>query len=215
MDNPMRRSIQSRAFTLAELLVAIAIALLLVVGVNLVFKTTAKAVGGGNAVLASNRDARTFLRSMYNDMQNIDQVSGPNSPVGDPICFIIQSSHMYAFRNLNDQQGATSQSDPSQDTLLFANGVGPWIGSGNTAPVPFVHFRSHRVDKLGFFSRALYARQTSSDNYRFVSPSTGTESWITYEHACQPNKLVINGASTATSWYNPGRRYQQQRPQRL
>src|SRR5271155_1576399 len=102
----LRRS-HSRAFTLVELLVSIAIALVVIIGINYIFSATSKTVGAGESLLSAGRDARTLLQTMNVDLTSVDPVSSSTSADGDPICFIIQSQHQYAFRNADDMQGAS------------------------------------------------------------------------------------------------------------
>jgi len=214
----MRRSRDIRGFTLVELMVSIAIALLLILGINVVFKTTAQTVGAGNSALEASRDARTVMASLLADLnQCVAPPSLGSVTTADYApCFIIRSEQTYAFRNFTDREGAADPAPlatgprPWVDSNLFQyNGF--WQGTSNdpfSVPVPYVHFRSHRVDKLGFFARGVFARQTSSDNSSFVSPTTAPEAWIVFGHVMQPsNYLISNPSSTATSpplWYGPG-----------
>src|ERR1019366_2708079 len=96
----MRRSHHHSAFTLVELLVSIAIALLLILGVNTVFKVTAQTVGAGNAILTATRDARTIFQTFLADLNGIDPVPAAGSTSGDGPFFVIRSDHVYAFRNI-------------------------------------------------------------------------------------------------------------------
>lgn len=189
----MHRSHRHSAFTLVELLISIGIALLLIVGVNAVFKVTAQTVNAGNSLLSANRDARTVFQTFFADLANIDAVPAAGSTSGDAPFFIIRSEHQYAFRNAADQQGATSSSNPSSQTGMF----------GGTIPVVVSDYRSHRIDRLGFFSRGVFARQTSSNNSQFVSTTAGNEAWIVVGHSQQPNLAMVRGTANA-AWCDPG-----------
>src|SRR6185437_4677359 len=207
----MRRKFHRPGFTLVELMISVAIALLLVLGVNTIFKITAQAVGAGESVLASSRDARTVLQTMLADVAYLDPCKyGTPSSIWDAPCFINRSEHISAFRNGDDYQAATDQANAFHDDNLF-----PFLNSAHISPVTFINSRSHRIDRLGFFATgSLFARQTSSDNVTYVAPSlgnngqvqTGTTAWVVYGHSAQPNNNVIAGStSTAkTDWPDPG-----------
>ncbi|HET6248029.1 MAG TPA: prepilin-type N-terminal cleavage/methylation domain-containing protein [Tepidisphaeraceae bacterium] len=199
----MRRSSYHSAFTLIELLVSIGIALLLVVGVNTVFKVTAQTVGAGNSLLNANRDARTVFQTFFVDMSSVDPVPAAGSTSGDGPFFVIRSEHCFAFRNRDDQQGATSQTDPSTDANLFPN------YPGNQIPVVLTHFRSHRVDRMAFFARGQFARQTTSNGTQFVSPTAGNEALIYIGHSQQPSSAAL---STGGTWYDPASGTQNSNP---
>ncbi|HWE02701.1 MAG TPA: prepilin-type N-terminal cleavage/methylation domain-containing protein [Tepidisphaeraceae bacterium] len=208
----MPRSFPNRAFTLVELMISMAIALLLILGVNNVFKTTAQTVGAGTSALSAGRDARTVMATLLADLNQV--VPAPITAVGGSPGFIIHSEHTYGFRNNTDREGAADPSPvagvprPYVDSNLFQY-AGFYTATSNpmyTCPVPFVHFRSHRIDKLGFFARGVYQRQTSSDDNSYVSPTAANEAWVVYGHVQQPSNYLINNPSggSATSWFGPG-----------
>lgn len=208
----MRTTSRLPGFTLIELMVSLAIALVLILGVNIVFRTTAQTVGAGNGLLAAARDARTVGATLLADFNTIDPVPEPISPtVGDAPCFIIRSQHIYAFRNASDFAEATNPTDPSTDSKLFANTT---IFPNNQAPVPYIHFRSHRIDKLAFFIRGNLFRQTSSDANSYTSSTGSNEAWVVWGHGMQPNNAMITaltnnpGVTPASggpaAWFGPG-----------
>ncbi|MDB5174359.1 MAG: hypothetical protein JWN51_3132 [Phycisphaerales bacterium] len=171
-------------FTLIELLVSIAIALLLILGVNEVFRISSETAGQGQALSTINRDNRAIQNTLTEDFRNLDPVSSDATPTADGPCFIIDSRVVAAFRNARDKAGAADPSDPLHDPKVFANSY-PRAGYWNPA---LINYRSHRVDRLGFFARGLFNRQTvSSGATSFVSPTTGSEAYIWYGHANLPN----------------------------
>ncbi len=203
----MRFTSRASGFTLVELMVSVAIALVLILGINTIFKITSQAVGAGESTLNCERDARTVMQTMLSDLTSVLSVATRKfTPSVAAPCFVIRSEHVSAFRNGSDQQSATDQSEPYHDDFLFAN-----MNGSHIAPVPLVHWRSHRLDRLGFFSKTNFARQTSSDSYSFVASTksgqveTSAEAWVNYGHAAQPNKNAILGTSSAAAdWPGPG-----------
>ena len=71
-----RRSPQARGFTLVELLVSIALVVLLLLGVNQVFKLSADAVGTGTTVSTMTRENRAAQSTMQEDISTA-MVSNP------------------------------------------------------------------------------------------------------------------------------------------
>src|SRR6476646_4004668 len=60
----------TRAFTLVELMVSIAVALLLILGVNQVFRATSQTTGAGQALSTEQRYSRTVKTTLSNDLHN-------------------------------------------------------------------------------------------------------------------------------------------------
>jgi prepilin-type N-terminal cleavage/methylation domain-containing protein len=164
----------SAGFTLIELMVSIAIALLLILGVNQVFRISSQTAGAGQALSTINRDNRAIQNTFVLDFKNLLPVASTASPTADGPCFIISSQSVFAFRNSTDKAGAADPADPSHEPNLFAN------YPGNKWPAALINFRNHRIDTVSFFTRGLYARQSASGNAGFVSSTTATEAWIWY-----------------------------------
>ncbi|HZL38022.1 MAG TPA: type II secretion system protein, partial [Tepidisphaeraceae bacterium] len=171
---PTRRA---NGFTLIEVMVSIAIALLLILGINQVFKISSDTAGKGQAFSTLVRDDRTAQHTITNDLQNSVTTNAP--------FFLIRSAQQYAFRNKQDQIGASNQNDASLDPLF--------VTYNGKIPVAMVNYRSHRVDCLAFFARDLYNRQTSSPDNPGAPNVTNNESYIWYGHALIPNNAEIKG----------------------
>lgn len=214
-----KRQVILRGFTLIELMVSIAIALLLILGVNVVFKTTSQTVGAGNGLLASVRDMRTVGATLGNDFAGFLAPNSGSSPDATKApFFVIHSENMYAFRNFNDQDAAADRINPYHDVNLFSTaspagqtfynltGVSSGPSSGaNYCPVPLVNFRNHRVDRLAFFSNGLSLRQTGQDANQIYTKDSANTALVIYEHGAQPNnRFYTSPTSAAATWYNPG-----------
>lgn len=185
---------QPAGFTLIELMVSIAIALLLILGVNQVFKISSETAGQGQALSTINRDNRAIQNTLVLDFKNLVPVPGGASQTTDGPLFIINSQTMGAFRNARDKSAASDPADPRHEPTLFASSTPP--GHWNPA---LLNFRNHRIDRVCFFARGLYARQTatgtsvnSAAGTPFVSSTTASEAFIWYGHGMLPNTANPN-----------------------
>src|SRR5262245_13257688 len=87
----------SFAFTLIELMIAVALMLLLMIGINLIFRMTGQAVSAGQALSENNRAALGGQNTFYRDMTNMAVEDGP--------CILLRSRVQPAFRNKQDMLG--------------------------------------------------------------------------------------------------------------
>ena len=205
----MQRRPTHAGFTLIEVMVSIGIALLLMLGINVVFSASSKTVGAGNAVLESSRQQRTVGRTMFNDLNNLDPVPSSSNSAPDGPCFVIRSDQVYAFRDAQEQSVASDPIRPKTDSVLYTDAV---LFPFKTVPIPLINTRNHRLDRLSFFARGLYPRQTSSNTTSFIqSTSNGLtessgEAWITYGHAIQPNLATVDNNPTTSKRgaFSPG-----------
>jgi hypothetical protein len=174
-------------------MISIAIALVLIVGVNEVFKIGAQTVGAGQAFSSITRDERTAQFSFYSDIHNATTVAQP--------ALQFSSQCQYAFRNAVEAAAEPNTTGPggtASPGVITINHVG--------LPVSTVLLgsRNYRIDTLGFFASGdIYQRQTASLGY-FVSPTTSTDAYIWYGHLALPNNAQITGAVAPSNWYGPG-----------
>jgi prepilin-type N-terminal cleavage/methylation domain-containing protein len=173
-----RQSTIGNAFTLVELMISIALVLLLLVGVNQVFRLTGETVGAGQALSAASRDIRSAQATINEDFRNL-ATDGP--------IFMISCRHSFAFQSLSDQQ---SDYDFRSETTNV----------GDTVNATQPNYRSHRQDILQFFVRGRFARQTG-DGGRFVNPETSSEAKVWYGMARLPSDTNNDGVRT---YYAPG-----------
>ncbi len=184
----LKRMTRSRAaFTLIEVMVSIAVALILLLGVNQVFKASSELAGSGQALSHDQQLSHTVKQVITNDLKRGAWDSG---------VLAIRCEQRYAFRNSLDRQGAQSP-DPSQDPL--------WVANGGTIPAYIVNRRSHRIDRIGFFARGLFSRQTTPPNMT-PQPLTvlnrANEAWIWFGHLSLPNNKFVSG-SFPSQWFTP------------
>jgi prepilin-type N-terminal cleavage/methylation domain-containing protein len=198
---------EHRAFTLVELMISIALALLLILGVNQIFKYTTQAVGAGQAINADIQASRAAQTTMSTDFGGIvGNGYGPN----DAGSIIIGSRSVYTYRNAQDlaSEGAISTNAPTSLGLPTAayidlDGDGQFGNANVPGEVVWpctYNFRNHRIDCLSFFSRDTFHRQTGNLG-TYVDNMTGTEAWIWYGHLWLPDN---NGAFPYTTYPSGG-----------
>ncbi len=176
-----------KGFTLVELMISVALALLLIVGINKVFQISSQTVGAGQALSTISRDDRTAHTIIYADLQNA-VTNTPNA--NSSPAFYIASSNIYAFRNAADQQSNNNSTQPQT------------LNDGTTVDATAVNDRSHRQDVLGFLAQGnTYTRQTANDG-QYVSPTTSSQAFIVYGHVMIPNNAALKTA-TPLSDANP------------
>jgi type II secretory pathway pseudopilin PulG len=178
------------AFTLVELMVSIVLVLILIYGVNRVFKITADTVGATNVLAEKTREARAARQTFANDFNNAVTAGAP--------FIIIQSEHTYAFRNRGDFDGDRDGQPSSYD----ASGN----GSETSISASDISFRSHRIDQLRFFTNYLLRRQTDDDGGSYASQTASSEAVITYGHLQLFDGSNSGAAGTVSGgdFYGPG-----------
>ena len=172
------------AFTLMELMISVALALVLILGINEVFGLTAKTVGAGQALSTSYQSDRAAQLVMANDFKNMVNTA--------PL--IITSQSMAAFRSTQDQQ-TDVDGKPATVDPLGATAV--------TIPADVLHYRMHRLDSIAFCARDLYQRQTGGVSGAFLTPSSSYEAYIWYGHLNIGNNSMPTSGAWSTST-NPG-----------
>ena len=199
---PARR--RPGGFTLVELMISIALVLILILGINQVFKIASDSVGAGQALSDQSRDNRAVQTVLYNDLaQSI--IRHDDSP-----CFIIRSRRTSAFLDQEEMLSdadymalaptatRTEVNDKIRTIDLDNNNI-----EGETAEEIIVpsdlRQRNYRQDVMCFFARYLYPRQTGNDGV-FAANMSGSEAWIWYGHLRQPNDFNNNRALSE----NPG-----------
>jgi type II secretory pathway pseudopilin PulG len=193
---PLLAASNAVAFTLIELLISIALALVLILGVNAIFKYTTQAVGQGQAVNAATRDSRSAQTVFNNDFTAlVPNGTGQN----DAACIIIRSSAISAFRDRADELSdkgvpGTVFNDPKLTIDINGDGTegDPAVPGEVISPATY-NYRNHRTDVMSFFARSLFARQTGNLG-TYVAPMSSQEAWIWYGHLWLPNNSTTPGA---------------------
>jgi prepilin-type N-terminal cleavage/methylation domain-containing protein len=150
-----------RGFTLIELMVSVAMVLILILGVNAIFRMASDTVGAGQALAGADRENRAAQAVLYDDFRNAVIADGP--------FLLIRSEVAWAFRNRADEDADGDGTVPMSVAAPFSD-------------------RIHRVDRVGFFSSQLQKRQTGTHSdrvCRFVDPGASAESLIWIGHLIQ------------------------------
>lgn len=211
-----------RAFTMVELLVSIGLVVVLILGINAVFKYSTDAVGTGQALTSAIREGRAVQAVFAKDLAAyVPNGSGST----ESACTIITSYAMPMFRDRRDEAGdkgvGNTLNVPRQLSRdLDGNGV---EGEANVAgevisPVVY-NGRNHRLDCLSFFARDLFPRQTGNDGF-YVADMRSQEAFIWYGHLWLPDNTqppagpkwptnTLPGASNSAS-LNPNNYYSSQ-----
>lgn len=201
-----------RAFTLTELMISVAIALLLLIGINQVFKSTSQTVGTTYATLEGTRKQLAIDTALTPDIDKA--VTNTEQPF-----ILIHSESLTQYWDAND---ANSDKDNDVTTVdLDGNGTeGETTVLGEqAAPADLNSGRVHRVDRFSFFARDVanpFHRQTGDvtklagdTGDRLVSDETSSEAFIWYGFLRLPsngsvlNPTLYNGPGTG-DYFTPG-----------
>jgi prepilin-type N-terminal cleavage/methylation domain-containing protein len=202
---PAARCSARRAFTLIELMVSIALVLIIILGVNAVFKMASDTVNAGMALSAADRDNRAIQSVLYNDIQTAVVSNGP--------MLLIRSERVSAFRNRADQEADRdpTSNDPALTIDLDNNNQeGEAAVKGERIMPAVYNSRNHRVDRMGFFANHLFRRQTGIDGTtttRFLDEATSNEAYIWYGHLRQPSPKPLGTTPGRFVHPNPGDRH--------
>jgi len=183
-------------FTLVELMISIALMLLLMAGVNLIFRMTGQAVGAGQTLSEITRNAQAAQAVMQRDFSA--------AVVKDAPAIILVSRTQPAFRNRADQESDRNY-DPSninfsdinsllqlfRDQVLTVDLDNNNIDGEQTVPGEVIssatyNHRNHRIDILSFFVSDLIRRQTGNDG-SLIADQSSSEGWIWYGHLWLPD----------------------------
>lgn len=184
-----------RGFTLVEVLISIAIALVLILGISQIFSIAQRTTGAGTQVLADSETNRGIQQMLLNDAR------GVTNAVGDSPGLVILSYPQAAYRNRGDMQ-LDNDGDPR--TINDPANPGKFVNE-----LPFViDDRIHRTDVFAFFTRGLFTRRTGdysgnpSTNYppSLTSATTSEEAFIWYGHLALPDSSLLQNWNYA----NPG-----------
>ena len=179
---PNHRTPRGRAgFTLVELMVSIALVLILMLGINAVFKMASDTVNGGMALSAADRDNRAVQTVLNGDFSTGVFTDGP--------MLLVRGEYVPAFRSRPDE-AADRDGNPLTIDLDNNNREGEATVRGELIQPAEVNSRNHRIDRVAFFANHLYRRQTGTDSgtgSQFIDDGASNEAYIWYGHLSQPD----------------------------
>ena len=192
------KNVSRRGFTLVELMISIAISLLLVAGINAIFRTTAATIGSGQSTLQATRDLRNAFDTLNSDISGmLDSGSLPY--------LLIYNQNQPAFRDKIDEKYDSTylqtMTEAQANSEVIINGSRDGVTSPSNIPVygglPLIaDNRNHRVDILSFFSSGRFRRQTglesepSANIANYQSTHQSDSAYIWYGHARLPQPVV-------------------------
>lgn len=178
----MNRPSRNIGFTLTELLVAISLMVILMLAVNVIFKTTADTISAGQALSTGMRDLRSVQSIIKGDLDGAAIADGP--------FFMIRSSVQAAFKNQKDQLADADylETDPPANRLAQILSADLGRGVEDLSASQYGN-RTFRTDILGFFSRGLFQRQTGNDG-TFAASMTSNEAYVWYGHMKLPDNSI-------------------------
>ena len=196
---PSRRT-PRLGFTLVEVMISIAIALILILGISQIFGLAQRTTGAGAQVLAAGEYNRSIQSTFLGDVRNID--NSVNSPG-----IVIISYPQAAFRTMQDQQQdrdgiPQTYNNPNSATASIAEQI--WR----------VDDRIHRTDVLCFFAHGQFSRRTGNrpfagyPNPSLISTLTSEDALIWYGHLALPDNATLKAWNYLLPqngvFFNPG-----------
>ncbi len=183
-DSPIHFRRRRGAFTLVEVMISVALVLMIIYGVAQVFKMTSDAIGANQAIASMSRDNRAAQATLAEDFRNC---------VFDSPVFLLSSRVAYNGTAANNSVTLTGHPAP-----YYRGMRGSYLNAADerenpTSPATSVSpaalsDRNPRLDRLGFFARGQFRRQTANDNSAYNSASSG-EAYVWYGHTVLPDSL--------------------------
>ena len=131
------------------------------------FSISSKTIGAGQILSAINRDNRGAQAMLNADLQSVD--IGSDCPA-----FMIRSMRTYAFERRKQTLSPSVRynlKNPSIGSQFYRRTSG-------IIPITFYNYRNHRQDRLAFFARNFFSRQTGG---------TGRPQWVRPATICLPH----------------------------
>ena len=213
------RNSDRRAFTLTEIMIALAMTALLLVGISRIFAITTTTISSGQALAKAMRSQKAIQTSLSGDFNGVGDLGSPSSQSGmlplvntrdkdyaSPV-LSISNFRVAAYKNQADlaSDGVQPVDSTTINAAIFGqrslairsqdlNKNGLETDAGEVTPLYAYGDRNFRTDTLGIFSRGKFPSQTGSTG--FIDPVVANEAWIWYGHLRTFNSkpALINGA---------------------
>ncbi len=170
-----------RGFTLTEILIALALIVILLIGVSQVFTLTSSTISQGQAFSTALRTQRAVGQMLSNDILGFASTTGdrqdlanddlvtpsgmrPLAPI-DPDerapYLVISNARIAAYLDKNDE---ASDSTPPTATTFAPRSLDIRTQDGVTVPIYIYGNRNFRIDQISFFGRGAFTKQTGNIN---------------------------------------------------
>ena len=202
---PPRRA---TAFTLTEVMIALAMTAFLLIGISRIFALTATTIGAGQALSTAMRGQKAIGTTLSADIVGVGSDLTQSGML--PMVNTLDSTYVTPYLSINNYRVATYQNaeDYASDVIgvtdatsitaaqfrsrslairgvdLDKNGAEnptAMISGGETIPLFSYGTRNFRCDTLSFFSRGNFRSQTGS-GANFVNAATSNEAFVWYGH---------------------------------
>jgi type II secretory pathway pseudopilin PulG len=177
-------------FTLIELMLAISMMLILMIGVNYVFRSASTAVSTGQKLNEINRDAASAQPLLFDSLRDA---------IKDPPCFIIASQIVPQYLNAEDAKTASNTSGPAGSAGSNPLEVIDTSGVTSLLNPALYNLRNHRVDLLRLFVRGFFPKRTANDN-TYNSNLSAQDAFITIAHAALPSNDLSSFIAPITDY---------------
>lgn len=197
-ENSNRKSIGGKAaFTLIELMISMALVVILLLGINQVFKMSSDVVGAGLETGRINRESRV-LNILRDDIRNVPK---------DAPLFIIHSAPATTTGNFLNSGDRSSDNEGNPLTVDWNNngieGEVPSSGISERLSLAIYGDRNHRTDTIAFPSRGVHSRHTADgdgpNDRSFVSPTKSFDAWVWIGHVKLPDGKDKTGQTVYSS----------------
>ncbi|MFT3788991.1 MAG: prepilin-type N-terminal cleavage/methylation domain-containing protein [Tepidisphaeraceae bacterium] len=201
--SPVASNTSARAFTLTEVLIAMALTAILLVGISRIFGLTSNTIKTGQAFAKAMRQQKAVYSALSRDLLGTSMsgnIAEPDDgsgliPIGSAQSLsarqpelIIGNFRVPTFPNRSemDRSGTTFTFPAARGSFPNGQEIDPNDSTKirNGGPIFAYGQRNFRIDTLGFFSRGSFSSQTGGAvlGENFIAPTTATEAWIWYGH---------------------------------
>ena len=213
MQTPQQniRPRSTRGFTFTEILIALALILILLIGISQVFTITSRTIGAGQALSGAMRAQRAVAQALQNDITGYASTAGNVQDLGDTAP--VSGMYPMAPEDLNNRApllmisnmrvpGFVSAQDAKN--MLVPDSGSDWVvrseqirkidGTASSyVPIFSNGERNFRVDCVSFISRGSFSRQTGNSGTIVPDRVSSEDAWIFYGHG-----RILTGVNSAS-----------------
>lgn len=211
-----------RGFTFTEILIALALILILLIGVSQVFTITSKTIGTGQSLSVAMRGQKAVGQALQNDITGYAASTGNVQDLGNTALRsgmrpmapddLTERAPFLIISNIRVPTFLTAQDEKN---MLVTPSDTNWVTrsqeirtiDGTSSYVPLFSYgeRNFRVDTVNFFIRGDFTRQTSNSGTIVPDSVSSNDAWVYYGHG-----RIFTGVNPASideignGYANPG-----------